>query len=82
MASKKSFFGYESKHHPVVPRSTFAKRVGRSVAIVAGIIGLSLFSGMCGYHFLEKMPWIDAFLNASMILGGMGPVDPMKTDRG
>jgi hypothetical protein len=37
---------------------------------------------MCGYHFLEQLPWIDALLNASMILGGMGPVDPIKTEAG
>ena len=43
---------------------------------------VSLAVGMCGYHFLEKLPWIDALLNASMILGGMGPVDPVKSAAG
>ena len=43
---------------------------------------MSLAAGMCGYHFLEKLPWVDAFLNAAMILGGMGPVDPVKTGAG
>lgn len=46
------------------------------------MVVVSLAVGMCGYHFLEKLPWIDALLNASMILGGMGPVDPVKTDAG
>ena len=50
--------------------------------MAAGVVIVSLAVGMCGYHFLEKLPWLDALLNASMILGGMGPVDPLKTDAG
>ena len=38
-----------------------------------------LFIGMAGYHGFEHLPWVDAFLNASMILSGMGPVNPMTT---
>ena len=37
---------------------------------------------MLGYHFLESLSWIDALLNASMILGGMGPVTPLQTNAG
>jgi hypothetical protein len=37
---------------------------------------------MAGYHHLEDLPWIDAFLNAAMILGGMGPVATIQTDGG
>ncbi len=40
---------------------------------------LSLFGGMLGYHYLERMEWIDAFLNASMILSGMGPTGTLQT---
>jgi hypothetical protein len=76
------YSGYEPKRHPVLPFSKFLQRLGRSAAIALAVIGCSLFLGMCGYHFLENLPWIDAFLNASMILGGMGPVDPMKTEAG
>ncbi len=52
-----------------------------------GLIGLtllaiSLFIGILGYHFLEDLSWLDSFLNASMILGGMGPVNPVKTNAG
>jgi hypothetical protein len=79
---KKGFLGFESKHHPVLPTHVFAKRMTGSGAIAVGLIGLSLFGGMCGYHLLEELPWIDSFLNASMILGGMGPVDAMRTDSG
>jgi hypothetical protein len=41
-----------------------------------------LFIGMLGYHASEGFSWIDAFLNASMLLGGMGPVDPVHTAGG
>lgn len=46
------------------------------------IISVSLFIGILGYHFSENMPWVDSLLNASMILGGMGPVDQMKSLEG
>lgn len=39
------------------------------------LIAGSLFLGMAGYHLIEGLSWIDAFLNASMLLGGMGPVN-------
>ncbi len=53
--------------------------MARSLALAWGLILLSLIGGMAGYHFTEDLPWIDAFVNAAMILGGMGPVDPLKT---
>jgi hypothetical protein len=48
----------------------------------AAIILFSLGIGVIGYHYFESMPWIDAVLNASMILGGMGPVDTLQTSAG
>lgn len=49
-------------------------------ALLAIIIGL--YIGMLGYHYFEKMTWIDAFANASMILSGMGPLTPLNTYAG
>ena len=43
---------------------------------------VSLAVGICGYHFLGGLQWIDSLLNASMILGGMGPVDTIKSNAG
>lgn len=80
--SKRGFLGYETKHHPVLPRKEFVKRMARSFGIASALIGLSLFAGMAGYHYLEGLPWIDAFMNASMILGGMGPVAPIQSAGG
>lgn len=44
-----------------------------------GLIAVSLFIGMLGYHVFERLSWIDSFLNASMLLGGMGPVEQPQT---
>jgi hypothetical protein len=41
---------------------------------------LPLGIGVLGYHYINDLPWMDALLNASMILTGMGPIDAMKTD--
>lgn len=46
------------------------------------IILVTLFIGMLGYHFLEGMTWVDAFVNAAMILSGMGPFAPLVTTSG
>jgi hypothetical protein len=46
------------------------------------VIALSLLIGMLGYRVFEHLPWIDAFLNASMLLGGMGPVNMPQTAAG
>jgi hypothetical protein len=79
---KRSLLRYESKHQPVLPRREFAKRLAKNVLIAALLIGSSLVAGMIGYHSLEGLSWIDAFLNASMILSGMGPVTPVQTHGG
>ena len=77
--SKRGVLGYETKRSPVLPRKEFAKRMARSLALALSLTSLSLLAGMAGYHYLEDLPWIDAFMNAAMILGGMGPVAPIQT---
>jgi hypothetical protein len=73
---------FESRGEPLLTRAQFAGRLAVSLATAALLIAASLAAGMVGYRASEGMPWLDAFLNASMILGGMGPVDAMKTDAG
>jgi len=71
-------------HHirPLGPRSAFAAHIARNAGIAAAFVAVSLSGGAAGYHALERQPWIDAYLNASMILAGMGPVDRPATDAG
>ena len=68
--------------HTVQPltRAEFAFRLLKHGLIVSSLIGVSLLVGMAGYRYIAGLPWIDAFLNAAMLLGGMGPVDDMPTD--
>ncbi len=73
---------YEHRSEPLLPRSEFAKRLIKSLLFSLGVIFASLLIGMVGYRVFEGMRWIDAFLNAAMLMGGMGPVDQMHTDAG
>ena len=52
------------------------------VAFATGVAALALLAGIAGYHYIAHFPWIDSLLNASMILGGMGPVGDLKNDAG
>jgi hypothetical protein len=69
----------EHRGQRVIPRHRFLMRLAHSGVVALALIALSLLIGMGGYHALEGLGWIDAFLNASMLLGGMGPVDAPKT---
>jgi hypothetical protein len=71
---------YESSRHPLLSRAKFLRRVGRHALLALVVITIALGIGIVGYHFIAHLGWIDSLLNASMILGGMGPVDPLKTD--
>ena len=79
---KRHLLHFESKHQPVLSRPKYLRRLVRNFAAATVLIGLSLFGGMVGYRHFEDMRWVDAFANASMILSGMGPLDPPKTDAG
>jgi hypothetical protein len=73
---------YESKRQPLLPRAHFVRRLGLHLALALGVLAGSLGIGMAGYVAFEQLPWLDAFLNAAMLLGGMGPVDLPKTEAG
>ena len=71
---------YERRKHPLLSRAEFRKRVGRHGLVALGVLLFGLGIGVLGYHFLAHLSWVDSLLNASMILAGMGPVDPLPTD--
>jgi hypothetical protein len=68
---------YEHRTHHLLSRADFARRITRHVLLALVILAFSLALGVAGYHHLAGLAWIDALLNASMILTGMGPVDPL-----
>ena len=67
---------------PLPPRKVFVVRMLRSLALALGILGVSLALGVFGYHVCAGLSWLDALLNASMILTGMGPVNELHTTSG
>lgn len=75
-------FRFEHKGAPLASPTVFATRLANNVLIATGIIVIALALGMAGYRLTEGMSWLDAFLNAAMLLGGMGPVDTLHTDGG
>jgi hypothetical protein len=70
---------YERRHHRLAPIPVFVRRLLASVSVSGSMIFGTLLIGMAGYHWVAGFAWIDALHNAAMILGGMGPVDPVRT---
>ena len=66
------FFEHHSQE--LLPKRDFLLRMAKSAAIALAIMGSALGLGVLGYHHFQKLAWIDALLEASMILGGMGPI--------
>jgi hypothetical protein len=73
-------FFYENKREKLIPWPRFMRRMALSALLAAGVVAAALLAGILGYHGIAGLGWVDSLLNASMILTGMGPVDPMKTD--
>lgn len=71
---------FEHYSKPLISLQEYYKRVGRNFLWAVFIIGFSLGMGMLGYHYFASLSWIDSLLNASMILTGMGPINPMPND--
>jgi hypothetical protein len=66
----------------LLPQKQFIRRVVNYSLLSIGTITVSLLIGILGYHFLEGLSWIDSLVNASMLLGGMGPVNQLHTTAG
>jgi hypothetical protein len=73
---------YENRKQRPIGRSKFLRRLSVHVLAALALLVVSLGIGMWGYEYFEDLPWRNAFLNSAMLLGGMGPIDPLKTDGG
>ena len=71
---------FEHRSAPLLPFGQFLRRLLNSVGLVAFLVVVALGIGILGYHAMAGLPWIDALLNASMILAGMGPVDELHSN--
>ena len=73
---------FEHRSKPLLPRRQFYARMARSAAVALLVVVVALGIGMVGYRAFEPMSWVDAYVNAAMILSGMGPVSSLQTDGG
>lgn len=73
---------FEHRSQPLLDRRAYVRRLAASTSLGLLLIALSLLAGMLGYHRFERLSWLDSFLNAAMLLGGMGPVEQPQTDAG
>ncbi|MCX7005127.1 MAG: hypothetical protein NTV22_17875 [bacterium] len=70
---------FERKYEKLAPLSVYVRRMAASVVMAGILIAFTLCIGIIGYHWIAGFDWIDAVLDASMILGGMGPAHPLAT---
>ena len=70
---------FEQKHQDIAPVPVFMKRLALCFGMAFLLILVALFMGIAGYHWIAGLTWIDSLLNASMILGGMGPVNQLTS---
>ncbi len=68
---------FERKHEKLAPTHVFLRRLAACTSIAGLLAAFALLTGVVGYHWLAGLGWVDSLLNASMILGGMGPVDTL-----
>ena len=73
---------FERLSEPLASTRVFAGRMFRSIAFGALMVVLTLWIGMAGYHYLEHLDWLDSFVNATMIMSGMGVVAVPMSDEG
>jgi hypothetical protein len=72
-------YEYERRGEKLLPTRQFLSRVAQQGGYVLVAVAIALAIGMSGYHWINRLPWIDAFVEASMILGGMGPLHEPHT---
>ncbi|HEX7722068.1 MAG TPA: hypothetical protein VF397_07915 [Pyrinomonadaceae bacterium] len=80
LKTKRGWLGYERHHDQLASPSVFVKRIIGSLAIAVGLIAIALSVGIVGYHVIAGFNFVDSLLEASMILGGMGPVRELPND--
>jgi hypothetical protein len=73
---------YERHTEPLLPRRQFLGRLARHGEIAMGVLLVSLAIGTLGFHWSDQQEWLDAFVNAAMLLGGMGPVGSFEQSVG
>lgn len=78
--AQRGWLSYERHHEQLAPRSVFIKRLLAAELFALGLIAVALMIGIAGYHSVAGFQWLDSLLEASMILGGMGPIKELPND--
>jgi hypothetical protein len=73
---------FERRHHPLISRRRFTGRMAKAIGLWFALTGAGLGIGMAGYAAFEGMSLADSYVNAAMILSGMGPMGELKTTPG
>jgi hypothetical protein len=73
---------YERRRQPLASQRHFARRLVAHAGVAILLLAASLGVGMLGYRRFEHLSWLDGFLNAAMLLGGMGPVNSPQSTPG
>ena len=79
-AKSSGLFVFEHRRQPLISGGAFARRMLNNGVIGVAVLSLALLIGVIRYRFSAGLSWVDSLLNASMILGGMGPVDTLQSD--
>ncbi len=77
---QRRLLAYERRSEPLLSTREFTTRFFRHASCALAIVVVWLAAGVAGYHWIAGLAWVDATLNAAMILGGMGPVDTLRSD--
>jgi hypothetical protein len=72
----------EHRKDPLLPSHLFLRRLGRQLGLGAVLIAFSLVIGTVGYHFVNGSAWIDGFVDASMLMAGMGQIGVLQGTAG
>ncbi|HXD29606.1 MAG TPA: hypothetical protein VN643_00725 [Pyrinomonadaceae bacterium] len=70
---------YEGMHEKLASVPVFALRILGAIGMALGLIAVALVVGIAGYHWIAGFDWLDSLLEASMILGGMGPIKELPS---
>jgi hypothetical protein len=80
MTSGRRGIPYEHHHEPLLPPFEFGLRLAAHILLALTLVALCLGVGAVGYHHYAHLDWVDSIFNASMILTGMGPAEPLSSD--
>ena len=79
-APRPGWMPYERRHQKLIPLHQFGLRLAAHAALAMGLVAVCLAIGAVGYHWIANLDWVDSVFNASMILTGMGPAEPLPND--